>query len=412
MALAPRFNADKGGLMPSSITIEGPNGSVATLNIPDGATDEQIRAKSEEVKSQMVARANADDNVAANSEAPEDGSLVQAARATESFIAGAVLDGEERRNLLNEIANSPKPPGYENLTLDEKVMLDQQALWDEVPPLHKFAIGFTQAISETKDWGLEAMGFSDGEARRAREEVYRALDEQNQDASDAGEIVGMISELAVPGLAGKRAAQLVGFAWGVARGSIKGTVNVLKRVRDLGISPETATKVAKSTEGKNLFKVVKKGDEQASEMAQEALMKKVEKLDPVVKRIEAVKNPQGLNPMQLRAQRERASKEFGERQATRAERVQDKGRRVEEDDILGNYNKAQKEIADFNKKVEAEKTLGLRGQSKQFQQQQTKAALRQRQKEARDVATRKTVESTVEKSQKALDEIDKLLGGM
>jgi hypothetical protein len=136
--------------MPSSITIEGPNGSVATLNIPDGATDEQIRAKAEEVKSQMVARANADDNVAANSEAPEDGSLVQAARATESFIAGAVLDGEERRNLLNEIANSPKPPGYENLTLDEKVMLDQQALWDEVPPLHKFAIGFTQASQSTR----------------------------------------------------------------------------------------------------------------------------------------------------------------------------------------------------------------------------------------------------------------------
>jgi hypothetical protein len=400
------------------MTIEGPNGMSATLNIPEGATEEQIQAKAAEVRTQLEARAQQKpkpeptvegEGVAADS---EDGALVHAARAAESTMAEAWMDGEERRELLNEIAQAPKPEGYENMTLDEKVMVDQQALWDEIPALHKFVIGFDQAVSETIDWGLEAVGWSDGEARKTREEVYRALDEQNQDASDAGEIVGIVSELAVPGMAGKRAAKLLGFAWGVGKGGLKATGQTLKWLRDKGISPASVEKVAKSSEGQNLLKVIGKGSEKAQKVAREGMLKKVEAIDPVVKRVEAVKNPQGLNPMQLRAQRDQATREFGARQKTRAARVQEKGRKVEEDDILGNYDKAQKEIAAFNKKVEAEKTLGLTGAGKRFQQQQTKAALKQRQKEARDVATRKTVESTVEKSRKAGEDIDKLLGGM
>lgn len=304
----------------------------------------------------------------------EDGLLVEGARAVEGFMEGAYVDGEERRELLDLISKAPKPEGYENLSLDEKVLVDQQALWDEIPTIHRFAIGFDQAITSTGDWVLESVGLGDGDARRFREEAYAALDDNNQDASDAGEVVGMIAEMATPGGAIRGSGKIIGTAWALGGGVLRFTGEALRRLRNY--NPKAVEKVAKTEEGKNLLKAAQ--DPKANTKAQQGFEKRVKDIDPAVNKVELVhasakapkriENPNNLNPIQLKAQRNKQSESLGVRQQARAEKVQKPDEATAA--MKADYDKAQKTLQNYHMR----RTLGIDKGAKVSRQQANKAA--------------------------------------
>jgi hypothetical protein len=269
-----------------------------------------------------------------------------------------------------------------------------QEVWDNMSGVEKMVVGVGSGLNWVVDAGLNL--FDDEDDRRAAEAaVFDEMDAQQLGMEDLGDAVGLL----LGALSVKAAAAPVGFAVGLANVIGKG-VKVAKDPKALvqlsnqlyqrfkNFHPETIAKVAKSKKGQNLIKSSKKED--ATEVAVEGLAKRMDNIDDAVRQAADIS-------ANAAAKRMAAQKDVAFR--IRQDELQ------KAKDIVSNAKESQKAIARYN----ADKTLGIRGQNKKFQQEQNKAALKQRQKEARDVATRKTVESTVEKSRKAGEEIDKML---
>ena len=348
-----------------TMTIEGPGGRTATLTIPDGATEEQIMAKAESVKQQLMERASAEENNPAGDQEQiqeqQDGALVEAARAAEDFLYGAFDNKEERLQLIENMSNVPDVDDG-TTTIEERMMARQQAMWDEIPAPQKFLIGMGSAVDNLKDWGMGAI-LGDTEVRNAEDAVFDAIDEQNAGAEDAGQLLGEIALLYTGGRSVQQVGKIVGGALAFGRGGIRMTRDLVKAVQRY--NPKTIDTFMKSKDAKNLAKAAKKGGK-ASEVAAQGAVKKMDRLDEIITKSQAAGGRlEKLNPKV--AQKSRLNTVQKQREAAKK--------------IQAEFNKAQKrgeqiKERQMKQKHSLEKTLGMRGETKRFNQRKNKEAAR------------------------------------
>ena len=96
------------------------------------------------------------------------------------------MDSQARVDLLDEVAQTDIP-GVEAMTLDERVLAEQDVLWKSLNPVQKALVGVGRGIEESLDKVAPFLGTVDDQ----KELIMDLVDPRHQDIGDIGEILGI-----------------------------------------------------------------------------------------------------------------------------------------------------------------------------------------------------------------------------
>ena len=276
------------------------------------------------------------------------------------FMNNLVLDQESRLQMALEASNPDNIPGYAAMTSEQKDEAVQNNLWRSLNPVQKFLIGMDQVNTEIGDLISRAWS-SDEEIkeRKAEKAVFdMASAKEGFGPEDVGNVMALASIVSVPG--GGLGAIFKGTAMLVKEGAKKKADMMAEAF--MGISKKFGEEVAdaaieqamKNPGFKNLFKAY--GNKAVDEQKAAQIVK------GMTQYVESAAKP--LDAAAKAAARRKAA------QGQAAERIF-KGYKGDaaklQDDVL-------KQNA-FIKKEAMERTLGVKGSGKRYQQRKNKEAL-------------------------------------
>jgi len=119
---------------------------------------------------------------------------------TVNWIAELGMDSQARVDMLDEVAQTDIP-GVEAMTLDERVLAEQDVLWKSLNPVQKALVGVGRGIEESLDAVIPFLGTVDDQ----KELIMDLVDHRHEDIGDVGELIGM-GAAAVGGVAAGAAA--------------------------------------------------------------------------------------------------------------------------------------------------------------------------------------------------------------
>lgn len=119
---------------------------------------------------------------------------------TVNWIAELGMDSQARVDMLDEVAQTDIP-GVEAMTLDERVLAEQDVLWKSLNPVQKALVGVGRGIEESLDAVIPFLGTVDDQ----KELIMDLVDPRHEDIGDVGELIGM-GAAAVGGVAAGAAA--------------------------------------------------------------------------------------------------------------------------------------------------------------------------------------------------------------
>lgn len=144
------------------------------------------------------------------------------------------MDSQARIDLLDEVAQTDIP-GVEAMTLDERVLAEQDVLWNSLNPVQKALVGIGRGI----ETGLDAVSPVLGTVDDQKELLMDLVDPRHEDIGDIGELIGMgaagIGGLAVGAAALKMsmvptAVMLVARMAKTAPGVLKGGISMISNL--------------------------------------------------------------------------------------------------------------------------------------------------------------------------------------
>ena len=269
-------------------------------------------------------------------------------------------------------------PGYEDMSLDEKVAARQELMWNELNPAHKFAIGFTRLNKEVGNavdsiFGEEDARDEDVRRRKvaAENELWDMIDGFDEaGAEDLGYYVNLASMAGGAGGVGVKA-----LGWFVNSGTRLASAawNGMARV----IGPRTQESVAKhgienvNAAARSLGSKVSKAQQQRIRRAkndkelEQALLQNMDEVSARASMLQRSKDIRILNPKTAQqAARTRISKQ---KEATKG---------LIKDTKEAAARREAHRLRRAKEKHALERTLGIRGQAKQWQKAQTKEAIK------------------------------------
>jgi len=96
------------------------------------------------------------------------------------------MDSQARIDMLDEVAQTDIP-GVEAMTLDERVLAEQDVLWKSLNPVQKALIGVGRGIEQSIDSIAPFLGTVDEQ----KELIMDLVDPRHEDIGDVGELLGM-----------------------------------------------------------------------------------------------------------------------------------------------------------------------------------------------------------------------------
>lgn len=293
------------------------------------------------------------------------------------------IDAEQRLELLQVAKETPTPltvsdgeGGVRDTTIEERVAAQQQGMWDSLNPVQQAWISLGSGAEAA--WSLiPGMGSTSD----AQDVVLDAVEKGG--FNDAVQAIAFLSEAGgvVSGGLGAAKVAITGLLKGAAMGTrgaldtvVKSLSDSVKRVGNADTWTDAVGAVTNSRKGKAQMEVMTQS--QDPRVVEKVAGDFVEGIGRVEGTLQKANDLRMLNPKTAqqealkRAQKLRAARERLEEEAQRSANA-----------IKARSEAAYKAERAAKARQDAEATLGVRGQSKRFQQEQNKAALKQRQKE-------------------------------
>ena len=140
------------------------------------------------------------------------------------------MDSQARIDMLDEVAQTDIP-GVEAMTLDERMLAEQDVLWKSLNPAQKLLIGLGRGTEKLLGAVSPVLGTVDDQ----KELLMDLVDPRHEDIGDIGEVLGMgvvgIGGLAYGGRAGLTAALLVARLAKTAPAVMKGGINMISALK-------------------------------------------------------------------------------------------------------------------------------------------------------------------------------------